>query len=306
MNNQQKKLLVIALGGNALLKRGQSLDYSYMKQNIAIAARTIAKIAKDYKIIIVHGNGPQIGLLALQNNAYKEVNPYPFDILNAESQAMIGYPLQQKITNFAKDIKAITLITQSIISPKDPALNYPTKFIGSSYSKKEAKKLAAKYSWQIKSDGKFWRRIVPSPKPVKIVEMSAISNLIKENFIVIAGGGGSIPCLKKNNSLVGMEAVIDKDYTAALIAKELKADRLVILTDTDAVYENFGKPNQKPIGKISVNKLKKYKFPKGSMLPKIEAACDFASSNNRTVNIGSLDQFSKILENKSGTLITPQ
>lgn len=302
--NNKKKLLVIALGGNALLKRGERLDYFYMQRNITNVAKIISQIAHEYKIIIVHGNGPQVGLLALQASNYKDIQPYPFDVLNAESQGMIGYPLQQAIGNFKEDMSIVTVITQVIVDQGDPAFNLPTKFIGAVYNKEESENLMGKESWAMKQDGEYWRRVVPSPKPIDIIEMTAISTLVNSGMIVIAGGGGGIPCIRKDSLLTGVEAVVDKDYTAALLAKRLKADKLVILTDIDAVYDKFGRPDSEPIKKITAANLKEHNFPMGSMLPKVEAACDFVLSTGNTTSIGALDKLLEILNNKSGTLIS--
>lgn len=299
----KKKLLVLALGGNALLQRGKPLEYSCMQKNIDKVSKIVSKIIKNYKIIIVHGNGPQVGLLSLQSNAYKEVKPYPFDVLNAESQGMIGYLLQQALTNYIQGIPITTLITQVLVEQKDKAFKFPTKFIGPVYNKQESANLTKKHGWVMKEDGKFYRRVVPSPKPLDIIEMDSVSALINFDSVVIVGGGGGIPCIRNNNKLKGMEAVVDKDYTAALLAKKLKADRFIILTDVDAVYDNFGTRKSKPIRKIDAATLKKYSFQSGSMQPKVDAVCDFVSSTNKTANIGALERLLEILNGKSGTLI---
>jgi carbamate kinase len=299
----KKELLVIALGGNALLQRGEALEYSTMQKNIDKVSKIISKIAKDYRIVIVHGNGPQVGLLALQTNAYKDVQPYPFDVLNAESQGMIGYPLQQMLQNYIKHVPIVTLVTQVLVDQKDPAFALPTKFIGPTYDEKDSKDLHDNYDWTMKAVGKFYRRVVPSPKPIDIIEKEPILTLVNSDMVVITGGGGGIPCIRDGDMLKGAEAVVDKDYTAALLAKKLKADRLVILTDVDAVYDKFSTEESKAIRETTPNELKSYNFPAGSMGPKVEAACDFVSSTKKIASIGSLDKLLDILDGKSGTLI---
>ena len=298
-----KELLVLAIGGNALLQRGEPLEYSNMQKNIDKVSKIIAAIVNDYKIIIVHGNGPQVGLLSLQSNAYKEVQPYPFDILNAESQGMIGYLLQQTLANYIQNIPITTLITQVLVDQKDTAFKFPAKFIGPVYNKQESEDLSNRYGWIMKEDGKFYRRVVASPKPIDIIEIDSASTLINFNTIVISGGGGGIPCIRDGNKLIGIEAVVDKDYTAALLAKKLKADKFIILTDVDAVYDNFGTAKSKPIREIDVATLKGHRFPSGSMQPKVDAVCDFVSSTNKTASIGALDKLLEILNRRSGTLI---
>ena len=298
-----KELLVLAIGGNALLQRGEPLEYSYMQKNINKVSKIISAIINDYKIIIVHGNGPQVGLLSLQSNAYKEVPPYPFDILNAESQGMIGYLLQQTLANYIQNIPITTLITQVLVDQKDTAFKFPAKFIGPVYNKQESEDLNNRYGWIMKEDGKFYRRVVASPKPIDIVEIDSVLTLANFNTVVISGGGGGIPCIKDGNKLMGIEAVVDKDYTAVLLAKKLKADRFIILTDVDAVYDNFGTAQSKPIREIDVATLKGHRFQAGSMKPKVDAVCDFVSSTNKTASIGALDKLLEILNKRSGTLI---
>ena len=296
-------LIVIALGGNALLQRGEPLSSDYLIKNTILAAKSIAQVAKEHKVLIVHGNGPQVGLLALQSEAYKKVPPYPFDILVAESQGMIGYPLQQSLANNLYDKEVVTLLTRIIVSKKDTAFQDPTKFVGPVYEEEQAKRLQKEKGWIVKRDGEFWRRVVPSPKPLEVIEIDTIKSLINKGTIVIAGGGGGIPCVKDADKIEGVEAVIDKDLAAALIAKKLGADKLIILTDVDAVYENYGTKNSKALRNITVSETKQYNFPAGSMKPKIEAICDFVEHTGHNGNIGQLDKLIEILQEQSGTLI---
>ena len=298
------KLLVLALGGNALLQKGENLEYHNMLKNSIIAATEIAKLASEYRILIVHGNGPQIGLLSLQSECYKEVAPYPFDSLNAESQAMIGYILQQSIYNNSKIKSIVTLITQVLVDKADLAFDLPSKPIGPFYNEKEKEAIQEKYRWEFKKYDELWRRVVPSPKPLEVIEIDIISKLLNLDIIVIAGGGGGIPCIKKQGNLIGLEAVIDKDLTASLLAKELHADILIILTDIDAVYEDYGKPASKPIRQISASELKKLSFAAGTMQPKVDAACNFVLASGKEAFIGGLSELELVLNNKKGTLIT--
>ncbi len=298
-------LLVIALGGNALLQRGEPLESDLLRKNVKVAATVIAKAAEEHDIVIAHGNGPQVGLLALQADAYKKVHPYPLDILDAESQGMIGYLLQQEIGNYLQSKSVATLLTQVLVDAKDPAFQSPSKPIGPVYTESQAKAIQQAHDWILKPDGQYFRRVVPSPKPQHIYELDAIKLLLQANTMVIAGGGGGIPCIKTGDKqLKGVEAVIDKDLTASLLARQLKAESLVILTDVDAVYENWGTSAAKAIHNISSKTLRQYQFAAGSMGPKVEAACQFVDATLRPVMIGKLSDLNEILKGKAGTLIT--
>lgn len=298
-----KKTVVVALGGNALLKRGEPLECSTQRVNIAKAAKTIAEIAKIHNVVLVHGNGPQVGLLALQGLNYTEVAPYPLDVLGSETQGMIGYILMQELKNILPETHVSCMLTQMQVDPKDKAFDDYSKPIGPVYEKEEAEKLAAKYGWTIKPDGKHFRRVVPSPQPIGIVEDDAITTLIKQNHLVICTGGGGIPVKKENGMLVGVEAVIDKDMSAAFLAQQLKADALLILTDADAVYLDWGTDTQRALSKTTPTELAQYEFDAGSMGPKIEASCDFIKKGGTLVGIGALEDGLAILEGKAGTNI---
>ncbi len=295
-------LYVIALGGNALLKRGQPLEANLLRENVKKAASVIAKVANDHQVLIVHGNGPQVGLLALQAEAYKEVHAYPLDILDAESQGMIGYLLQQEIANHANK-NCVTLLTQVVVDANDPAFENPTKFIGPVYSQKQSESVAQEHAWVMKQDGEYVRRVVPSPMPKAVFELESLKALLKADMTVVAGGGGGIPCVESNGKLQGVEAVVDKDLTAALIAEKLNADHLVILTDVDAVYEDFAKPTAKAITQVSVKALEAKSFPAGSMGPKVQAAAQFTRQTGQASYIGSLALLQSILQGQSGTRI---
>ncbi|WAF60403.1 carbamate kinase [Aeromonas caviae] len=299
----KKPTVVVALGGNALLRRGEPLEADIQRKNIATAAKTIALIAQEYNVVLVHGNGPQVGLLALQNSAYTKVSPYPLDVLGAESQGMIGYMLIQELKNLMPSRNVTALLTQVQVDPQDPAFANPTKFIGPVYEEVEARALAAEKHWSVKADGKFFRRVVPSPLPQRIVEGDAIETLIAQGHLIICTGGGGIPVTWDGQSLTGIEAVIDKDMSAAYLAKQIKADALLILTDADAVYLDWGKPTQRPLRVTSPDELAGVKFDAGSMGPKVEASCEFVKATGGMVGIGSLEDGLAILKGEAGTNI---
>jgi len=299
-----KQTVVVALGGNALLRRGEPLEAEVQRQNIEIAVKTISQIAQEYNVVLVHGNGPQVGLLALQGLEYKKVAPYPLDVLGSETQGMIGYMLMQEFKNQMPNINATCMLTQMTVDPNDPAFADPTKPIGPIYEEAEARELAEKYRWTIKPDGKHFRRVVPSPQPTGIIEHEAITKLIDEGHLVICTGGGGIPVKRENGKLTGVEAVIDKDMSAAFLAKQLDADALLILTDADAVYLDWGKPTQHALRATTPSELAKYEFDAGSMGPKIEASCEFIKQGGKVVGIGSLEDGLRILQGTAGTNIT--
>ncbi|MBT2953874.1 carbamate kinase [Vibrio anguillarum] len=299
-----KQTVVVALGGNALLRRGQPLEADVQRRNIEIAVKTISEIAKHYNVVLVHGNGPQVGLLALQGLEYKKVAPYPLDVLGSETQGMIGYMLMQEFKNMLPERNISCMLTQMMVDPKDPAFANPTKLIGPVYQEAEARELAEKYHWTVKPDGQYFRRVVPSPQPIGIVEHDAISQLISAGHLVICTGGGGIPVKRENGKLVGVEAVIDKDMSAAFLAKQLNADALLILTDADAVYLDWGKPTQHALRSTTPSELANYQFDAGSMGPKIEASCEFIQQGGKVVGIGALEDGLRILEGTAGTNIT--
>jgi len=299
----KKPTVVVALGGNALLRRGEPLEADIQRKNIATAAKTIALIAQEYNVVLVHGNGPQVGLLALQNSAYTKVSPYPLDVLGAESQGMIGYMLIQELKNLMPSRNVTALLTQVQVDPKDPAFTNPTKFIGPVYEEAEARALAEEKRWVVKADGNFFRRVVPSPLPQRIVEGDATETLIAQGHLIICTGGGGIPVTWDGQCLTGIEAVIDKDMSAAYLAKQIKADALLILTDADAVYLDWGKPTQHPLRVTSPDELAGVKFDAGSMGPKVEASCEFVKATGGMVGIGSLEDGLAILKGEAGTNI---
>lgn len=300
---EHKPTLVVALGGNALLKRGEPLEAEIQRKNIELAAKTIAQLTSSWRVVLVHGNGPQVGLLALQNSAYEKVTPYPLDILGAESQGMIGYMLQQSLKNQLPNREVSVLLTQVEVDANDPAFKNPTKYIGPVYDKAQADMLVAEKGWTVKADGQYFRRVVPSPQPKQIVESDAITALIQRDHLVICNGGGGVPVVEKADGYHGIEAVIDKDLSAALLARQIEADALLILTDADAVYLDWGTPTQRPISHITPQELDAMKFDAGSMGPKVAACSKFVAQCHGIAGIGALEDGPAILAGEKGTLI---
>ena len=297
--------IVIALGGNALLQRGQPMTAENQRANIRVAAERIAAIAPGNQLVIAHGNGPQVGLLALQDAAYTEVDPYPLDVLGAETEAMIGYVIEQELGNLLPfEQPFATLLTQIGVDPNDPAFGKPTKPIGPIYDKATAEALAAEKGWSIAPDGEHFRRVVPSPKPQRIFEIRPIRMLVDQGVIVICAGGGGIPTMYgEDGRLRGVEAVIDKDLASSLLAEELDADMLVIATDVDGVYIGWGTPEQTKLGKVTVDEVVSMNLPAGSMGPKVAAACQFAAKTGKEAVIGSLADIDKIVAGDAGTRV---
>lgn len=302
----EKPILVVAVGGNALLQRGELMSCENQKKSIESTAQSLAKLHEKYRLVIVHGNGPQVGLLALQNLSYKDCPPYPLDVLGAETQGMVGYLMQQGIKKELPNKAVTTLVTQVMVDASDPAIADPSKFIGPIYDKETAHKLAEQYNWTVKADGDYWRRVVPSPAPAKIMESDAIKTLLEKDHIVICGGGGGAPIIKNGPDIEGFEAVIDKDATAALLAKEIGAAELLILTDGSHVCVNWGLPTERKLTDVTVNEMKGYEFAAGSMGPKVDACCDFAEQTGGTGNIGDLYQAIDVMNRTTGTRIYPQ
>jgi carbamate kinase len=301
-------LVVTALGGNALLKRGEPMSAENQRANVRIACEALAPIARDHQLVIGHGNGPQVGLLSLQQTAYGKVDPYPFDVLGAQTEGSIGYMIEQELGNLLPFERPLaTLLTMIEVDPADPAFKDPTKFIGPVYTKPDADRVAGEKGWVFKQDGDKWRRVVPSPEPKRIFELRAIRWLLEHNTVVIAAGGGGIPTMYEpgaKRKLVGVECVIDKDLATELLARELSADLLVILTDADAVFVDWGKPSQKAIRRASPAALSRMQFAAGSMGPKVAAACRFASATGKSAAIGALADLGKIIAGEAGTTVS--
>ena len=298
-------LVVAALGGNALLKRGEPLTAENQRANVRLAAQALAKIVQaGHRLVITHGNGPQVGLLALQGAAYKPEEAYPLDVLGAETGGMIGYIIEQELENALDHSHAVaTLLTQIVVDAKDPAFQTPTKFIGPVYDRDEAESRAKAAVWSIAQDGDKWRRVVASPVPQEIPDMRVVKLLLDQGVIVICGGGGGIPVLRREDgSLIGIEAVIDKDAASALLARQLGADALLLLTDVDAVYRDFGTDQQTRIAALTPEEAGALDLPAGSMGPKMAAAAQFATQGG-LAGIGRLDQATDILERRAGTCV---
>ncbi|GAB4391521.1 MAG: carbamate kinase [Gammaproteobacteria bacterium] len=300
-------LIVIAVGGNALLQPGEPLLVECLIRNSQQATKLLAEIAKQHEIVVVHGNGPQIGILALQAQAYSAIPAYPFDILNAETQGMIGYLLQQGLVNALAEKSVVTLITQAVIDNNDPHLYEPSKPIGPFYDDNILQQIKCTYPrWQIQRYQQGWRRIVASPCPIDIIELPIIKTLVHQKTIVIAGGGGGIPCVQgENHQYQGIEAVIDKDLTASLIAQRLQADRFIVLTNVDAVYQQWRTKQRYAIETITPEKLTALPFEAGTMQPKIMAACEFVNATKQVASIGALSQLTQVLQCQSGTHVVP-
>ena len=300
--------VVVALGGNALLRRGQPMTAENQRANVRTAAEALAPIAHENELVISHGNGPQVGLLALQGAAYRDVDTYPLDVLGAQTEGMIGYMIEQELGNLLPvEVPFATLLTMVEVDPDDPAFDNPTKFIGPVYKIEEADSLRESKGWQFKQDGEYWRRVVPSPLPKHIFEIRPMKWLLDKGTVVIATGGGGIPTMyapDRERTLMGIEAVIDKDLASELLARELETDLFVMLTDTDAVYLDWGKPGQKGIKRASPTHLRTFDFPAGSMGPKVEAACAFAEATGKAAAIGALADLAAIVSGDKGTTIT--
>ncbi|UVC10429.1 carbamate kinase [Rhizobium sp. TH2] len=300
--------IVIALGGNALLKRGEPMTAEAQRRNIRVAAEAIAPIAQEHQVVITHGNGPQVGLLALQGAAYKPDEAYPLDVLGAETEGMIGYMLEQELGNLLPfEVPFATLLTMVEVDGDDPGFKNPTKFVGPVYEKADADRLAGEKSWVFKQDGQKWRRVVPSPLPKRIFEIRPVRWMLEKGAVVICAGGGGIPTMYEKGAdrkLRGVEAVIDKDLCSELLARELEADLYIMATDADAVFIDWGKPNQKAIHKTSPEAIGKYSFPAGSMGPKVDAACQFAKATGKAAAIGSLADIPRIVKQERGTIIS--
>jgi carbamate kinase len=304
--------VVVALGGNALLRRGQPLTAENQRENARAACEALAPLALEHELVVSHGNGPQVGLLALQGAAYTEVATYPLDLLGAQTEGMIGYLIQQELGNVLPFEKPLaTLLTQIEVDPADPAFSNPTKPIGPVYTAEQAEKLAADSGWTFKPDGESMRRVVPSPLPRRIFGVETIRALLERGCVVICAGGGGIPVMytdepvRAGRRLVGVEAVIDKDLASALLAADLEADVLAIVTDVDAVYTGWGTPEQEPIRRITPGELEGSEFAEGSMGPKVKAACTFAEKTGGRAVIGSINETEALIKGEAGTTVAP-
>lgn len=295
---------MVALGGNALLRRGDRPDSVIQMKHVARAAPALAKASAEHELVLVHGNGPQVGMLALESASDATISrPYPFSDLVAETQGVIGYWLQQGLANAGLTTPVVTLVTQTVVDPADPAFEDRTKFVGGMYTQERAEELALANDWTVRRDGAGWRRAVASPLPQRIVEIETARTLLQNGTTVVLAGGGGVPVIESQHGLVGVDAVVDKDFVAALVATEMRADVLVMLTDVPAVLTDFGTPMEKPLGKVSVAELEALTFPAGSMGPKVEAACRYVRATGGRAVIGSLEDAANVISGTAGTQI---
>lgn len=298
--------VVVALGGNALLERGERPDSCLQEHHVASAVAALAPLLRDHDVVITHGNGPQVGVLALESaNDPALSRPYPFDVLGAQTQGMIGYWVMQALSHAVPGKQAGCLICRTIVAAGDPAFENPAKFVGPVYDEQTARRLAAAHGWRVRPDGPVWRRVVPSPEPAEIVELSLIRTLAHDGVTVVCSGGGGIPVVRDAAGVLhGVEAVIDKDLSAALLARELGADALLILTNVPAVEDGYGTPAARPIHHVTTSELRARTFPAGSMGPKAEAACRYAEATGGIAAIGRLDDAQALLAGQAGTIVT--
>jgi carbamate kinase len=302
--------IVVALGGNALLKRGEPMTAEKQRENVRVAALALAPLAATHELVLSHGNGPQVGLLALQAACYTAVEPYPLDVLDAQTEGMIGYMIEQELGNLLPfEVPFATLLTMIEVDPADPAFRDPAKFVGPGYSKTDSDTIAQERGWTFRQDGDAWRRVVPSPRPKRIFEIRPIRWLLEQGSVVICAGGGGIPVMylpDRERVLAGVEAVIDKDFASALLAKEIGADLFVMATDVQGACLDWGTPFARLIRNSTPGELKTHTFPPGSMGPKVEAACQFVEATGKRAAIGALGEIQAIVAGDAGTQVHPE
>ena len=296
--------LVVALGGNALLRRGEPPDSAVQIEHVAQAAPALAALATEHQVVLVHGNGPQVGMLALESAADRSLStPYAFSDLVAETQGLIGYWLQQGLANAGLATPVVTLVTQTVVDGDDPAFDDPSKFVGQVYPEDEARELARTQGWQVAQDGAGWRRVVASPLPQRVVELPVAEVLVAQGVTVVLAGGAGVPVVEGPTGLTGVDAVVDKDFTAALVAEQLGADVLVMLTDVEAVLSGYGTPGERALHDVTPTDLAAEHFPAGSMGPKVAAACRFVERTGGRAAIGSLESATAVIAGTAGTQI---
>ena len=300
--------ILVALGGNALLRRGEEMTAENQRRNVRLAAEVLAPLVPGNQLVVTHGNGPQVGFLALQSAAYHEVSPYPLDVLGAQTEGMIGYMIEQELGNILPFEQPLaTILSMVEVDPNDPAFQNPTKPIGPVYTEEEARRLEKEEGWTMAPDGKGFRRVVPSPLPKRIFQIRPVKWLLEKGCIVICAGGGGIPTMyKPGRKLYGVDAVVDKDRASALLARELEVDLFIMATDADAVYLDWGKPTQRAIRRTSPKALAAHDFAAGSMGPKVEAAIEFVEKTGKTAAIGALAHVERIAAGEAGTIVTPE
>lgn len=296
--------ILLALGGNALLQRGETASAENQRRNVETAATGIAELAAEHQVVVTHGNGPQVGLLALQSEAFPDVPAYPLDVLGAESEGMVGHMLELALRNRLPERDVVSVLTEVVVAGDDPAFDKPTKPIGPIYDSEEAQRLRRERGWTLGRDGVGYRRLVPSPEPYAIAEIRSLRTLVGAGALVVCGGGGGIPvALNGDGTMHGVEAVVDKDLTAALLARRLDADLLLMLTDVESVHRDWGQPNERPINRAEPADLRSLHFAAGSMGPKVEAACRFAEATGRRAAIGALSEAPRIARGEAGTQV---
>jgi carbamate kinase len=297
--------IIAALGGNALLERGEPPESAIQEAHVVTAVRALAPLAADHDLAITHGNGPQVGMLALESAHDPALaRPYPFDVLGAQTQGMIGYWLVQALQNAVPGRQVACLVSRTLVRGDDPAFAEPAKFVGPVYDEEQARALAAAHGWEIRRDGARWRRVVPSPEPAELLDLPAIRLLLGSGAIVVCAGGGGVPVVASDGGLRGVEAVVDKDLTTSLLARQLDADALLLLTDVAAVQDGHGTPQARPIRRATPAELRQRDFPAGSMGPKIDAACRFAEATGKPAAIGRLSDARALLTGEAGTLVS--
>jgi carbamate kinase len=305
-SRERRPRAVVALGGNALLRRGEPLEADAQARAARAAAGLLARVSSTNRLVVTHGNGPQVGLLALMSEAYTETAPYPLDVLGSETEGQIGYVLELELDNAIPEQETVAVLTRVVVDAGDPAFSAPSKFIGPVYSESEARSLAGRHGWSVKRDGQSWRRVVPSPQPRRIVQLRAIERLVDAGFLVVCTGGGGIPVVEdRRGHHRGVEAVIDKDFASALLASDLRVDTLVLATDVAAVYIDYGSPAERPIARATPAGLRSHEFAPGSMGPKVEAVCRFVEHTGARAVIGSLDRIDELLGGRAGTQVLP-
>jgi carbamate kinase len=296
-------LAVVALGGNALLRRGEPATAANQLRAARTAAQALVPVSETTRLVVTHGNGPQVGLLSLKEDAYADGDPYPLDVLDAESEGQIGYVVELELDNAIHHQDTVAVITRVLVDAEDPAFGAPTKFIGPVYDEQRAQTLAAERNWVVRPDGDHWRRVVASPDPKQIVQLEAIRRLVSGGFLVVCAGGGGVPVVAEGSEHVGVEAVIDKDLASALLAVGLDADVLVLATDVEAIYDDWRTPGQRAIARTTPAWLRERSFAGGSMGPKVEAVCRFVEATGRRAAIGRLEDLAGLIAGTAGTQI---
>lgn len=303
LDGEGRELTVVALGGNALLRRGEAATAVNQLRAARAVAQVLAPVSERTRLVVTHGNGPQVGLLALKEDAYADGDPYPLDVLDAESGGQIGYVVELALDNAIHHQATVTVITRVLVDAGDPAFDDPTKFIGPVYEERDARALAAARGWSVKPDGDAWRRVVPSPDPQEIVQLGAIRSLVDGGFLVVCVGGGGVPVIASGAGHVGVEAVIDKDLASALLAVGLGAAVLALATDVDAVYTAWGTRGQRAVAQATPAWLRRQAFAGGSMGPKVEAVCRFVEATGGRAAIGRLEDLPGLIDGTAGTQV---